>query len=72
MSLLDSVVGVFTGAYSYVDKKGRLWWLHEKISASGVKLYYFSRKQDGAVQMPAGYSPIESAKTGMPVLKKQG
>ncbi len=72
MGIVERVVGVFTGAYSYVDKKGRKWWLHEKISASGVKLYFFSSKQDDAVPMPAGYIPLESAKTGMPVLKKQG
>jgi hypothetical protein len=64
--------GLFSSAFSYRDKKGKVWWLHEKDSASGTKLYYFSSTAENSIGLPSDRIVIESTRTGMPLLKKAG
>ena len=68
--MFDGVSKFMSGSYSYRDKKGRVWFLHEKMSKSGVVLHYFSKSQVDGVSMPDGFIVIESEKTGLPVLKR--
>ena len=70
MSFMSSLTGLIAGSFSYIDKKGRKWYLHSKDSPSGLKLYYFSSSQNEAIGMPDGFIVIESVKTGLPLLKK--
>lgn len=63
-------------AYMVESKKtGTKYYLHSRETESrGGKrrLFFFSKEEkDGAVdQLPEGYVVMESAKTGMPMLKK--
>lgn len=63
-------------AYEFRNSKGVNYYLHSKeVSLKGGRLqtiYYFARDvRPGALNaVPAGYKVIETAKTGMPILKK--
>ena len=58
-------------AFSYTNKKGITFWLHEREGRGGVKLYYFSKDPEGAVDLPEGFEVIENEKTGLPMVKKR-
>ena len=63
-------------AYSYKNKKGATYYLHSKdVTLKGGRkqtIYYFAKEvKHGAVEnLPTGYHIIESARTGLPILKK--
>ncbi|HOP60923.1 MAG TPA: hypothetical protein PKZ60_05870 [Candidatus Saccharicenans sp.] len=62
--------------YEFKNKKGVTYYLHSReVELRGGKkqtIYYFARDiRPGALdQVPAGYKVVETAKTGMPILKK--
>ena len=64
-------------AFSYTNKKGQQYFLHTKevTLKNGRKqqIYFFAREErEGALQeVPAGYMVVETARTGMPVLKRE-
>ena len=53
-------------AFEYKNSRGKTYYLHNK-----GRLFFFSKDQAGAVDMPAGYKVVESQKTGLPLLKKE-
>ncbi len=63
-------------AYEFTNKKGVKYYLHSKnVILKGGRnqvIYFFARDiRPGAMDaVPAGYKAIETAKTGMPILKK--
>jgi hypothetical protein len=63
-------------AYSYTNSKGQTYYLHSKDvtlkNGRRQTIYYFARDvRDGALDdVPAGYTVMETQRTGMPVLKK--
>ena len=64
-------------AFSYTNKKGQTYYLHtrEVTLKNGRKqrIFFFARdvRPDSALEaVPAGYTVMETARTGMPVLKK--
>jgi hypothetical protein len=63
-------------AYAFTNTKGVTYYLHSKsVSLKGGRnqiIYYFARDvRPGALDaVPAGYKAVETAKTGMPILKK--
>ena len=63
-------------AYSYTNKKGQQYFLHTKevTLKNGRKqtIYFFAREErEGSLsEVPAGYTVVETIRTGMPVLKK--
>jgi len=63
-------------AYTFTNTKGVTYYLHSKsVSLKGGRnqiIYYFARDvRPGALDnVPAGYKAVETAKTGMPILKK--
>jgi hypothetical protein len=57
--------------FVYKNKKGKKFWLHVKIGRGGTKLYYFSKDPRNAVNLPPGYVVVESARTGLPILRKR-
>jgi len=62
--------------YEFKNKKGITYYLHSReVQLRGGKkqtIYFFARDvRPGAVDaVPAGYKVVETAKTGMPILKK--
>ncbi|HYD35049.1 MAG TPA: hypothetical protein VD999_03190 [Vitreimonas sp.] len=63
-------------AYSYTNKKGQTYYLHTrqvKLKNGRVQtIYFFARDiREGSMEaVPAGYTVVETQRTGMPVLKK--
>lgn len=63
-------------AYAYTNKKGVKYYLHFKdVTLRGgrkQRIYFFAREtRDNSLnEVPAGYKVVETARTGMPVLKK--
>jgi hypothetical protein len=63
-------------AYSYTNSKGQTYYLHtrEVTLKNGrvQRIYFFARDvRAGALEsVPAGYTVVETKRTGMPVLKK--
>ena len=63
-------------AYAFTNKKGVKYYLHsKKVNLKGGReqtIYYFARDVRPGAQdaVPDGYKVIETAKTGMPILKK--
>ena len=63
-------------AYEFTNKKGVKYYLHSKnVILKGGRnqvIYFFARDiRPGAMDaVPAGFKAIETAKTGMPILKK--
>jgi hypothetical protein len=63
-------------AYAFTNSRGVTYYLHsKKVNLKGGReqtIFYFARDvRPGALEaVPAGYMAIETAKTGMPILKK--
>lgn len=63
-------------AYSYTNSKGQTYYLHSKdVTLKNGRMqtiYFFAREvRDGALDaVPAGYTVVETQRTGMPVLKR--
>lgn len=63
-------------AYSYTNSKGQAYYLHKKDvtlkNGRQQTIYFFARDvRSGSLDaVPAGYTVVETARTGMPVLKK--
>lgn len=64
-------------AYEFKNSRGVSYFLHSKdVNLKGGRLqtiYFFARDvRPGALnEVPAAYKVIETAKTGMPILKKK-
>lgn len=64
-------------AYSYTNSKGVTYYLHSKdvtLKNGRVQtIYYFARdvRKEALGAVPAGYTVVETKRTGMPVLKKK-
>lgn len=63
-------------AYSFTNKKGQTYYLHSRQvtlkNGRTQTIYFFARDvRDGSLsEVPAGYTVVETKRTGMPVLKK--
>ncbi|MBI4167487.1 MAG: hypothetical protein HY515_00880 [Candidatus Aenigmarchaeota archaeon] len=54
-------------AFEKVNSKGVKYHLHSR-----GKLYFFSKKPEGSVDLPAGnWDVVENERTGLPMLKKK-
>lgn len=58
-------------ACSFTNSKGKLFFLHEKPTKNNGKIRWFSFKEAGAVDLPAGYVVVEGP-TGLPICRKAG
>jgi len=63
-------------AYAYTNSKGQTYYLHKKDvtlkNGRQQTIYFFAREErEGSLDaVPAGYTVVETERTGMPVLKK--
>lgn len=57
--------------YSHINSKGNKYFLHSQVMKNGKTLYFFSKKEEKAIDLPQGYKIIENPKTGLPLLKKK-
>lgn len=64
-------------AYSYTNSKGQTYYLHTReVTLKNGRMqtiYFFARDvRSGSMDsVPAGYTVVETKRTGMPVLKKK-
>lgn len=56
--------------YSHVNSKGQTYYLHEKVTAKGAKLRFFSKVAEDGAELPDAYMVIEGP-TGLPMVKKK-
>ncbi|MFH1751608.1 MAG: hypothetical protein ABH821_01570 [archaeon] len=52
--------------YEHKNSREVMYYLHQK-----GRLFFFSKKSAGGIDLPAGYLVIENKKTGLPMLKKK-
>ncbi|MEK6959311.1 MAG: hypothetical protein AABW59_04675 [archaeon] len=52
--------------YEHTNSKGRKYFLHSR-----GKLFFFSKKSEEGIELPAGYDVVENETTGLPMLKKK-
>ncbi len=52
--------------FSHKNSRGKTYYLHQK-----GRLYFFSSKPQGGIDLPEGYKIVESEATGLPLLKKK-
>jgi hypothetical protein len=63
-------------AFSYMNAKNVTYYLHGKKvtlkNGRAQQIYYFARdvRPEALNAVPAGYTVVETKRTGMPVLKK--
>ncbi|MEA1909783.1 MAG: hypothetical protein U9M89_02060 [Patescibacteria group bacterium] len=64
-------------AYAHTNSKGNTYYLHSKeVTLKGGRkqnIFYFGKEAKEAAidEVPEGYKVIESARTGLPILKKK-
>ncbi len=57
--------------YSQKNSKGNTYHLHSRdVGSKGAKLYFFSKNEEGSVDLPETMQVIE-AKTGMLMVKRK-
>jgi hypothetical protein len=65
-------------AYSYKNSRGQTYYLHSRKAGRGGTsnrdLFYFAKeaKENALDKMPEGYEVVESERTGLPILRKEG
>lgn len=57
------------------DKSGKTYFLHSKtvtLKNTGKQqtIYFFSTKDDGSIDLPAGYQVVQNQRSGLPFLKR--
>lgn len=63
-------------AYTHTNSRGQTYVLHRRVTRAGSPqeraLHFFSRdeREDAIDELPAGYTVVESPRTGLPLLKK--
>ena len=64
-------------AFMHKNSRGNTYYLHGKmVTLKGGRkqqIYYFAKtvKPEAVDELPAGYVVVESARTGLPILKKK-
>jgi hypothetical protein len=53
-------------AYEHTNSKGQKYWLHQK-----GKLFFFSKNQEGSIDLPGNLEIIENKRTGLPMVRKK-
>jgi len=53
-------------AYSHKNSRGVTFWLHSKGS-----LFFFSKNQEGAIDLPDHLEVFENQRTGLPMVRKK-
>jgi hypothetical protein len=52
--------------YSHKNSKDVTYYLHSK-----GKLYFFSKKEEDSIDLPADFQVVENQRTGLPMVKRK-
>jgi len=58
-------------AYEHTNSRGQKYFLHSQVMKNKNTLYFFSKKDEGTIDLPEGFKVIENQRTGLPMLKKK-
>jgi len=61
----------FFGPFVYESKKKKKYYLHQYTGTGKKSMYYFSKDDKDAIDLPPGWEIVENPKTGLPTLKKR-
>ena len=53
-------------AYEHTNSKGQKYWLHQK-----GKLLFFSKNQEGSIDLPSHLEVFENSRTHLPMVRKK-
>jgi len=53
-------------AYEHTNSKGQKYWLHGK-----GKLFFFSKNQEGSIDLPAEMEVFENSRTHLPMVRRK-
>jgi hypothetical protein len=53
-------------AYEHTNSKGQKYWLHQK-----GRLLFFSKSQDGSIDLPTGLEVFENSRTHLPMVRRK-
>ena len=53
-------------AFEITNSKGQKYFLHSK-----GKLFFFSKSQEGAIDLPSDLEVFENRRTGLPMVRKK-
>lgn len=56
--------------YEHTNSKGVKYYLHQKVTAKGARLSFFSKDPTDSVDLPDAFQVIEGP-TGLPMVKKK-
>lgn len=56
--------------YSQTNSKGKTYWLHNRVTPKGAKLFFFSKDEKDSIDLPPEYKTIEGP-TGLPMVKRK-
>ncbi len=57
--------------YGHTNSKGNKYWLHMKVTARGAKLFFFSKNEEGSIDLDEKNYQVIEGPTGLPMLKKK-
>ncbi len=57
--------------YSHTNSRGQGYWLHTREGRGGAKLFFFSKKQEDATDLPENLEVFENERTGLPMVRKK-
>ncbi|MCR4335485.1 MAG: hypothetical protein NUV57_03025 [archaeon] len=57
--------------YEHTNSKGIKYYLNSTVGKNGRSLFFFSKEPKQPIDLPEGYSIIESPLTKLPLLKKK-
>ena len=57
--------------YEHTNSKGTKYFLNSILAKNGRTLFFFSKEPKKPIELPEGYTIIESPLTKLPLLKKK-
>jgi len=52
--------------YEHTNSKGQKYYLHQK-----GKLFFFSKNQEGAIDLPTDFEVFENSRTHLPMVRRK-
>tara|TARA_Y100000310_G_C20703935_1_gene832881 strand:- start:17086 stop:17265 length:180 start_codon:yes stop_codon:yes gene_type:complete len=57
--------------YEHTNSQGKKYFLNSTVAKNGRNLYFFSKEPKNPIDLPEGFTIIESPLTKLPLLKKK-
>ena len=57
--------------YSQKNSRGVTYWLHTREGKGGAKLFFFSKTEAEATDLPDHLEVFENPRTGLPMVRKK-